>query len=181
MKKVYFGLSVLLVAAAGIWYLGCSVSKDFSFGIDKEFVVSNYDSLTYNRSDVVDARKYSGDFDKYKSDLTGLDISSASYTITYFSGPASQKIVTGTLSVGDLNGTTQKVLATVSNVSLASVTGISQPLTLTDAGKTYFRDQLRGSTSSAILYFTATTNEKPVTFTVKFHFDLSATYSTRVP
>jgi len=181
MKKVYLLLSVLILAATSLWYFGCSVSKDFSFGIDKEFVVTNYDSLTYSRSDVVDARKSSSDFEKNKSDLSSLDIRSANYTITYFQGPLSQKILTGTLSVGDVSGSTQRVLATITGVTLSAVAAKSQPLTLTDAGKQYFKDQLLGSSSSARLYFSATTNEVPITFTVKFHFDLTATYSTTVP
>lgn len=169
----------MLLLAIGYW--GCSVSKDFSFGIDKEFSATNFNSLTYSIADVVDAKQSSSDFDKYKGDLSSLDITSASYLISYFSGPANQNIVSGTLSVGDAAGTTQKVLATFSNINLLSVAAKTQAMTLTADGKQFFKDQLMGSLGSAKLYFTATTNQTPITFTVKFHFDISATYKTTVP
>ena len=156
---------------------GCSLDKDFTFSIEKDFVVNNYSSTTYSRSDTVDASKSSSDYSKYKSDLKSLDIQSASYTITYFSGSAAQKIVTGTLNVGSLGSVPSKILATVSDVILSSVASITQPLTLTDDGKQYFKDQLMGSTSSAIINLSLTTNQAPISFTVRIHFDIKAKYS----
>ncbi|GEM_PF-750332 len=167
-------IAIVLIAFS---FSACSVNKDFSFAIEKQFVVTGYNSLTYSSIDTVNARQSSSDFDKYKGDISSLDISSATYTITYFSGPSSQKITSGTLSVGDVNGSAPKVIATVSDISLGSIMGTAQPLTLTADGKQYFKDLLMGGSSSALLYFTATTNQTPITFTVLFHFNLSATYS----
>jgi hypothetical protein len=69
------------------------------------------------------------------------------------------------------------VLATLSNVNLASVAAISQPLTLTSDGQQFFQDQLSGPTNSVVITFTGTSNQAPVSFTVRFHFDIKGTYS----
>jgi hypothetical protein len=179
MKKIVLLLSVLAIAS--LTYVGCSVSKDFSFGIDKDFVANNYQSLIYTRSDTVDARASSSDFDKYKSDLQTLDIQSATYMVTNFSGSSTQKITSATLSVSDVRGGSPVVLATITNVSLLSEVGLSHDLPLSDAGKQFFKDQLMGSASAAILTLSATTNQTPITFTIRLHFDIKATYEKSFP
>lgn len=179
MKK---GLLLLaLFAAVPIAYIGCSVSKDFTFGLNKDFVVYNYSSMTYSRSDTADANKASSDFSKYKSDLQSLDIQGATYTVTSFSGAATQKIVSGSLSVSDVRGGTAVALASITNVNLSSVAGVTKELPLSDAGKQFFKDQLMGSAGAAVLTFSATTNETPISFTVRFHFDIKATYEKTFP
>lgn len=179
MKKLALLLSVL--ALASLTYVGCTVNKDFTFGIDQDFSANNYQSLTYTRSDTADARKASSDFDKYKSDMQSLDIQSASYKVTFFSGSSSQKITSATLSVSDVRGGTPVLLATVTNVSLLSEVGVTHDLPLSDAGKQFFKDQLMGSESAAVLTLSATTDQTPITFTVRFHFDIKATYEKTFP
>ncbi len=173
---VFFALIGLMVSLSG-----CEVSKDFSFDITKEFVVSNYASTSYTRVDSVDARTSSSDFEKYKSDMESLDIASATYTITYFTGPASQEVTSGTLVVGELGGSATKTLATLSNINLLSSAAKETTLPLDESGKQFFKDQLWGPSSGAKLYLNLTTNEAPVNFTVRFKFHIKATYATTIP
>ncbi|MBS1902816.1 MAG: hypothetical protein JSS75_03855 [Bacteroidetes bacterium] len=178
MRQLLF---LALIATTPILLNSCTVNKDFSFGLDREFVVNNYSSTTYSRSDTADANKASSDFTKYKSDMQSLEIERATYTITSFSGSATQTIVSGSLAVSDIRGGTSITLASISNVNLSSVAAMTQELPLSDAGKQFFKDQLLGSAGAAILTFSATTNETPITFTVRFHFDIKATYEKSFP
>ena len=173
MRKIMF-VCVAVVAAV---IIGCSASKNFTFSIDKVFVVNNYSSTSYTSSDTINATQESSDFNTYKSDLQSVSIQSATYTITSFTGPLTQTITSATVTVKALDGSSSKVLATLSNVNLSSVAAITQPLTLTDDGKQFFENQLTGSTSSVVITFTATANQAPVNFTVKFHFDILTNYS----
>ncbi len=172
-KLLIWALSVTTIFSI----VGCSVDKDFSFTLEKEFSATNYQNATYSTSATMDAKQSSSDFDKYRSDLKSLDIESGSYTITYFQGSATQTIESGTISVSDVNGGAQHTIATISNVNLMAVAGQTQPLTLDDAGKQFFKDQLLSSASAATVYLTATTNQTPITFTIKLSFKVKASYS----
>ncbi len=171
-KPIFLAFAVLAFLATG-----CTIDKDFNFSLNQDFVISNYPTTTYSRSDTIDASKSSSDYNKYKADIKDIEIESATYTITSFAGPTTQNIVSGVLTVTTLDGTSSKVIASISNVNLSSIGATPQPLTLTEDGKLLMKNQLSGASSSAILNFTATTNEAPISFTVRFHFIAKATYS----
>ncbi len=171
-NTVFLAFALLAFVAAG-----CTIDKDFNFSLNQDFVISDYPTTTYSRSDTIDASKSSSDYNKYKADIKNIDIESATYAIISFNGPATQNVISGVLTVTTLDGTTSKVIGTISNVNLSTIGSTPQPLTLTDDGKQLLKDQLSGASSSAILNFTATTNEAPISFTVHFHFVAKATYS----
>jgi hypothetical protein len=176
----------LLLCASLITFLflgsGCTVNKDFSFDIDYDLPVNQPAGTTYSTTKTVKASEYSSDFDKYKDDISNVDVESATYTILSAT-PASpaQTIQNATLTVADLSGGSPVVVSTVSNINLASSIGVESPLPLTDAGKQKIEDQLRGSEGAATFTFTGMINEAPTVFTVKFKLHLKATYSKTIP
>ncbi|MEI8135629.1 MAG: hypothetical protein WCH46_11255 [bacterium] len=178
MKKILALFTVLL--CGNFLFAGCTVHKDFSVTLHKAFDV-NYAGLSYSRTDTLDASKASADYQKYRSDITAVDVQSGTYTVTTFTGSATQKVITGTLTVSNLDKSVNKPLATLSNVTLMPIVGVAQPLTLTDEGKTFLQEQLMGSGSSALLTFSASTNEQPIVFSVDFRFEVKATYSKTIP
>ena len=173
--------SLLLTFAAIFFLSGCTVHKDFTFSLDKELDVNNFPSTSYTRSDTVDASKSGSDYAKYKADITAIEVQSATFTVLSSTGTPTQKVISGTVAVTSTDGVTTKTLATVSDVTLQSVIGVAQPLTLTPDGKQFLQNQLLGSSSSAIVTFSGTTNEAPITFAVNLHFNLKATYSKTLP
>ncbi len=173
--------SFLLTLAAMFFFTSCTVKKDFTLSLDKELDINNFPSTTYSRSDTLDASKSGSDYAKYKADISAIDLQSGTFTVLSSAGSPTQKIITGTVSASSIDGVTTKTVATVSDLNLQSVIGVAQPLTITDEGKQFIQNQLLGSSSSLILTFSGTTNEAPITFAVKFHFNLKATYSKTLP
>lgn len=161
---------------------GCTVNKDFSFDIDYDLCASQPTSTTYSTSKTVYGKDYSSDFDKYKSDISNVDVESVTFTIlsSTVTSP-SQEIVTATASAGDVSGGAPTILGTVNNINLTTALGVETPLPLTDAGKQKVEDLLLGSDGGGTFYFTGTSNDKPVIFCVKFKMHLKATYEKTIP
>lgn len=180
MKQLVQFLSLLAFTA---FIGGCTVTKDFGFDIDYDMAVNETGSgTTYATSATVKASDYSSDFDKYKEDISNVDIESATYTIlsSVPKSPA-QQIINATLTVADLKGGTPVLVGTVSNINLTTALGVETDLPLTDEGKQKIEDQLRGSDGAAIFTFSGSTNEMPIIFTVKFKLNLKATYEKTIP
>lgn len=179
MKQLLSFLSVLALAAM---MNGCTVNKDFSFDIDYDLCANEINSTTYSAAKTVYGKDYSSDFDKYKSDISNVDVESATFTIlsSTVTSP-SQEIVTATASAGDASGGAPVVIGTVSNINLTTALNVETPLPLTDAGKQKIEDLLLGSDGGGTFYFTGTSNDKPVIFCVKFKLNLKATYEKTIP
>lgn len=176
----------LLLCVSFITFLfigsGCTVNKDFSFDIDYTLPVNQPTGTTYTTSQTVKASDYSTDFDKYKDDISNVDVESATYTIeTATPSSPGQTLQNATLTVADLKGGTPVIVSTVSNIVLATSIGVESPLPLTDEGKQKIEDQLRGSDGAATFTFMGTINEAPTVFTVKFKLHLKATYEKTIP
>jgi hypothetical protein len=178
MKQLLSFLSVLALAAM---INGCTVNKDFSFDIDYDLCANQPTSTTYSVSKTVYGKDYSSDFDKYKSDISNVDVESATFTIisSTVTSP-SQEIVTATASAGDVSGGAPVVIGSVNNINLSRLNE-EIPLPLTDAGKQKIEDLLLGSDGGGTFYFTGSSNDKPVIFCVKFKLHLKATYEKTIP
>jgi len=174
-----FAASLILFAFVS----GCTVKKDFSFDIDYDLPVNETGSgTTYATSSTVKASDYSSDFDKYKEDISNVDVESATYTIlTAVPKSPAQTIINATLTVADLKGGAPVLVGTVSNINLTTALGVETDLPLTDEGKQKIEDQLRGSDGAAVFTFSGSTNEMPIIFTVKFKLNLKATYEKTIP
>lgn len=179
MKQLLSFFSILALTA---FISGCTVTKDFGFDIDYTLPVNQPTGTTYSTSVTVKGSDHSSDFDKYKSDISNVDVESATYTIVS-SDPKSptQELLNATLKVADLNGGTEVIVGTVSNINLTTAVGTETNLPLTEDGKQKIEDQLRGSDGAATFTFSGTANETPITFTVKFKLHLKATYEKTIP
>jgi hypothetical protein len=179
MKQLLSLLSVLALAAM---INGCTVNKDFSFDIDYDLCAAEMNNTTYSASKTVYGKDYSSDFDKYKSDISNVDVESITFTILSSTPTSpSQEIVTATASAGDVSGGAPVVIGTVNNVNLTTALGVETPLDLTPAGKQKVEDLLLGSDGGGIFKFEGTSNDKPVIFCVKFKMHLKATYEKTIP
>jgi hypothetical protein len=159
---------------------GCDIKKDFTFDVEKEFVIQNYPIKSYTTSGDISASQASSDFDKYKGDLDKVEIQSAKYFASYFSGTATQNI-SGHLKIGDISGNQSVDLATIPNVLLINIAAKEQSMDLSSAGQSKFNDLLLNSPYSARLYFDAATNEVPLTATMRFKFTFKVTYKRGFP
>lgn len=178
MKQLLHFLSFLAFTA---FVSGCTVNKDFTFDIDYDLCANEQNNTTYSTTKTVYGKDYSSDFDKYKADISNVEVESATFTIlsSTVTSPT-QEIVTATASAGDVSGGAPVVIGTLNNVSLSDI-GVEKPLPLTDAGKQKVEDLLLGSDGGGIFSFTGTSNDKPVIFCVKFKLNLKATYEKTIP
>src|SRR6186713_488338 len=110
-------LSFLSLWACVALISGCTVNKDFSFDIEKDLPVNQPTGTTFTTSVTVKGSDFSSDFDKYKDDISNVDVESATYTILSAvpKSPA-QEIINATLTVADLNGGAPIIVGTVSNI-----------------------------------------------------------------
>lgn len=179
MKQLVQFLSLLAFTA---FVSGCTVNKDFSFDIDYDLCANEMNSTTYSTTKTVYGKDYSSDFDKYKADISNVDVESATFTIlsSTVTSP-SQEILTATASAADVSGGAPVVIGSVSNINLTTALGVETPLPLTDAGKQKVEDLLLGSDGGGIFTFVGTSNDKPVIFCVKFKLNLKATYEKTIP
>jgi hypothetical protein len=161
---------------------GCTVNKDFSFDIDYDLCANQPTSTTYSATKTVYGKDYSSDFDKYKSDISNVDVESMTFTIlsSTVTSP-SQEIVNATASAADVSGGPFVEIGTVKNINLTTALNVETPLTLTDPGKQKVEDLLLGSDGGGIFKFEGTSNDKPVIFCVKFKMHLKATYEKTIP
>ena len=163
----------------GFIFIGCTVDKDFSFELEKEFEV-DHSSTTYSDSSDIDVTEESSDFEDYKDDISKISLEEASYTITYFHGTATQTILTSQLQVGEVTGGAPTLLANVDNVNLMSVAAITQTITTNEDGKTKLRNLILNSPYTVRFYYNCTANEAPLDFKVRFNLKFKATYEKKI-
>jgi len=175
MKK----LGLLAVLLAALSFASCELTKDFMVTIEKTFDV-NYNNTVFTSTGDVDATTASSDFDKWASDLKSVDIVKATYIVTSFTGPAAQTITSATVFAGPVDGTLSTELATMSGVNLASVAAKEQTLTTKQAGEDKLQNLLLKDPHQARIYFSATANQAPVKFTIKFKFECKVTYEKKL-
>ncbi|HEY6172053.1 MAG TPA: hypothetical protein VIX80_07340 [Candidatus Kapabacteria bacterium] len=179
MKQLLSFLSILALTAM---INGCTVSKDFSFDIDYDLCANEINSTSYSATDTVYGKTYSSDFDKYKEDISNVDVESATFTIlTSTVTSPSQEIVKVTASVADVSGGAFTEIGSAININLTTKRGVETPLDLTQAGKDKIETLLLGSDGGGIFKFEGTSNDKPVIFCVKFKLHLKATYEKTIP
>ena len=173
MRRVLFS-SVALVFV--VMLAGCTINHDFTFTIDKTYTIQDPTKLSYSINQVLDASASSSDFSKYASDLSSVEIQSATYTITRNAGGAGQT-VSATIMVSDANNANQGTLATAPNVNIPASVGVETPLNIDKTVGTNLGNWLKNSPYKANATLNATTNTAPTDFDLKLTFHIKATYS----
>jgi hypothetical protein len=170
-------LSLSLAALAGIlFFAGCTVNKDATFTLKQSWTVDQPSGTTYTGTQLLDPRSKSSDFDKYVSDVTNVQILSATYNVLNNTSPPGRLITTGSVSIGNDAGGPQSVLATVTGVDL-SITGTEVPLVLDPATVTTLCNLLKNSPNKATAYLNVTSNGAPSTFTFQLTLNVKADIS----
>jgi len=157
--------------------IGCSASHDFEFDLSRDFQVVG-SSTHYVLSQNVSATDVSSDFNTYKSDISDVQVVSAKYLISAFTGPSSQRIDSASLKCGaTTDSVATTLIAAMNNVNLLSVAAVDQDLPLNDAGKTTLKNLIRNDPNAAKLSFAGFSNEGPMNFTVTFKIHMKVTYT----
>jgi hypothetical protein len=172
-------LLLLLVFIITI-FTGCSIKKDLTLNIEADFVQSNSTNKSYTLTQNVSAKDASSDFDKYSGDLDGVELTSSTYLVSYFSGDATQT-VSATVKISDQSGNQMTDLATITNINLLTVAAKDQNLTVSNEGINTFVNLMKNSPNNATLYFNGSTNEVPFTATIKLKFAFKVTYKKGFP
>jgi hypothetical protein len=176
MKFNLFIIALLFALIA----TGCDIKKDFTFTVEKEFVQTNSPNKSFSMTGDISATQISSDFDNYKDDIDNIEIVSSKYLVSYFSGSTTQTISTH-IKIGDTGGQQSVDLASVTNINLYSVASIDQSLDLSSAGNNKLTELLKNSPYSLRLYFDGSTNEVPLTATIKLKFEIKVTYKKGFP
>jgi len=175
-RRTLFVAAVCIAFAAS----GCTIKKDFTLNLERDFVVNQSDNPSYSQTGDVRATDFSSDFETYKGDLDAVEVQQASYIVTYWTGPSTQT-TNASVMIGDLSGGTPVLLSSVSNVNLMSVAAREQTLSLNSAGSQKLNDLIKNSPYGARFYFTGTVNQVPVIFTTKVKVQLKVTYKKQIP
>jgi hypothetical protein len=179
MKRVGVWFFLPLVLATFMAISGCSVSKDFEFDLERDFTVVSANSA-YSQTSDVDVTTLSSDFTTYKDDLENVEVVSATYTVTYFNGPATQNITSATLTVADPASPTPQIISTMTNVNLISVAAVTQTIPVESAGSDKLVQLVKNSPYTVRLAFGGAVNETPVNFIIKFKVKLKVTYTKHI-
>ena len=171
---------VLAIALAAVLAItGCELSKDFMVTLEKEFTV-NYNSTAYSKSDIIDGKSFSDDFEKFEDDLKSVEVVKVTYVVTSFTGSASQKIVSADLSVAPAAGTEFTRLAALKEVNLMSVAAKEQDVAIDEAGEEVLQDELLGADHTLQIKFAGTANEAPLNFKIKFKVQCKVKYEKKL-
>jgi len=90
-RRTLFVAAVCIAFAAS----GCTIKKDFTLNLEKDFVVNQSDNPSYSQTGDVRATDFSSDFETYKGDLDAVEVQQASYIVTYWTGPSTQTFPAG--------------------------------------------------------------------------------------
>ncbi|MCK9400633.1 MAG: hypothetical protein M0Q51_11660 [Bacteroidales bacterium] len=156
--------AIFLVASSSCYII--NFSKDFEFDLTFEV---NSDTTSLNEIYLLDAVVYNN-FEEYVDYIETIEIKSATYSLTSFSGTDDQTLTNGLLTVSDENGSESQVLATLPTELLQHLLIAERTLNLDEAGINMVEGLIKNAPHKCQGILTGDISSSPVNFTMKFHF-----------
>ncbi len=162
MKTVYSLIAVILLYSCATFpVISFNADNSLSFNINKS-------SLTYEGAKLLDPTTNS-EFNEKKGKLNDIIVERITYTISNFTGPATQT-ASATFTIADGNGGGSKTIASYSNVNLSSLNGVETDFIIDPAAAATLGTYLLEEPNKAMVAYTGSVNEAPVQFDLKVTF-----------
>ncbi len=143
------------------------VTEDFSF--EHEFLVEG-SSLSFSRSEVIDLMEKSDVLEEYGDKLKQIDIKKVEYWLKTHPGGGNQKLVSGSLKVGDAAGAGLTTVASIQDQFLSMLFDNPHVLALNNDGVVKMNFLIKEAPHQLTLALDGTLNEGPLGFIIVFKF-----------
>ena len=162
--KTLFSRIPLYVTLVAVLAIGCkdlaNVSLSPNFTID--FTVNEPTETHFLKDQVLDGDSVSSELNKYRNNIKSVEVTKVTYFLPYFTGGAGQTLQSGEVKVINPTTNAEMVLATLTNVNLASVAAKETDLTTDKAAVNMLADLLKNDPHKVKVRLSGVVNEAPI-------------------
>jgi hypothetical protein len=145
-----------------------------SFYYEQEIQVFTTDSAMTS-AEVVDMAAYSDLIEQYSDKIKTIEISEATYWLTFFDGDDDQEIIISNLKVAGEDGSDPVLIAEVANQNLLAMVDNQAELPVNQAGLDKMADLIKNQPHIFQLIYDTECNKPPLNFKIKFKFKITIT------